>query len=150
MRKITHIVIHCSATRANIGAGLTLPGEDIGAEEIRRWHVRDRGYSDIGYHYVIRRDGLVEKGRSLERAGAHVKGRNSNSIGICLVGGLDARGRAENNYEAAQWASLRALLVGLKQRFPRALILGHRDFPNVAKECPCFEARKWAETEGLA
>lgn len=149
MRAVTQLVIHCSATKANVDENITLPGEDIGAREIRRWHQR-QGYSDIGYHYVIRRDGRVEIGRPLERAGAHVKGHNATSVGICLVGGLDERGRAENNFEPAQWVSLRELLKDLLRRFPGAEILGHRDFPGVKKDCPCFDARKWAQAEGLA
>ena len=70
MRAVTQLVIHCSATKANVDENITLPGEDIGAREIRRWHQR-QGYSDIGYHYVIRRDGRVEIGRPLERARPH-------------------------------------------------------------------------------
>lgn len=151
MRKITHLVIHCSATKANVDANITLPGEDIGAAEIHRWHMGPgRGYSDIGYHYVIRRNGAIETGRPLERIGAHVAGHNSTTIGICLVGGLDERGKAENNFEPKQWLSLKKLLAELKARFPGAEILGHRDFPKVAKDCPCFDARKWARAEGLA
>jgi len=151
MRKIKYIVIHCSATRANIDAGITLPGEDIGAAEIRRWHMApERGYSDIGYHFVIRRNGVVETGRSLDKIGAHVKNYNSNSIGICLVGGVSEAGKSENNFEPKQWESLKKLVAELKTRFPAAEILGHRDFPKVAKDCPCFDARKWARDEGLA
>lgn len=151
MRKIRYLAIHCSATKANINASITLPGEDIGAAEIRRWHMSpERGYSDIGYHYVIRRNGALESGRPLKRVGAHVSGHNSGSIGICLVGGLDERGQAENNFEPRQWESLKALLTRLKADFPEAIIQGHRDFPSVKKDCPCFDARKWAKDEGLA
>ncbi len=148
MRKIDYIVIHCSATRANQDSALTLPGEDIGVREIKRWHLQ-RGFEDIGYHYVIRRDGTVEEGRPLSRAGAHVKGHNASSIGLCLVGGLDSRGQAENNFEPAQWSSLAALTAKLKRQFPQAKILGHRDFAGVKKECPCFDAIAWARAEGL-
>lgn len=141
MRKITHLVVHCSATR---------PGAGIGAEEIRKWHIQQNGWRDIGYHYVITRAGEVEPGRPIEQAGAHVSGHNSTTIGICLVGGVDAANKAENNYTAEQWLSLKKLLAELKDRFPGAEILGHRDFPKVAKDCPCFDARKWAMAEGLA
>ena len=154
MRNIKYIAIHCSATRANIDAGITLPGEDIGVKEIRRWHMAPkpdgRGWRDIGYHYVIRRSGEVETGRPLEQIGAHVANYNSNSIGICLVGGISETGKAENNYEPKQWESLAALVARLKKQWPKAIIQGHRDFPHVAKECPCFDARKWAKAEGLA
>lgn len=149
MRKITAIVIHCSATRANVDENITLPGEDIGAREIDSWH-RQRGFSGIGYHYVIRRDGRVEMGRPLAQAGAHVAGHNSTTIGICLVGGVDAKNKAENNFEPKQWAALKKLVGELKRDYPGAEIKGHRDFPKVAKDCPCFDARAWAKSEGLA
>ena len=149
MRKINAIVIHCSATRANVDEKITLPGEDIGAREIDRWH-KQRGFSGIGYHYVIRRDGRVEVGRPLAQAGAHVAGHNSTTIGICLVGGVDAANRAENNYEPAQWAALKKLVVELKRDFPGAALKGHRDYPQVAKDCPCFDVGAWAKAEGLA
>lgn len=149
MRPITHIVIHCSATKANIDANITLPGEDIGAAEIDKWH-RARGFNGIGYHYDIRRDGTIEIGRPLEIPGAHVSGHNSNTIGICLVGGLDACAHAENNFEPAQWQSLTKLVGDLLRRFPGARVLGHRDFPGVKKDCPCFDARAWARGQGFA
>ncbi len=133
MRTITHIVVHCSATP---------PTMDIGAKEIRNWHVNDRGWRDIGYHYVIRLDGTVEVGRKEENIGAHVAGHNSNSIGVCYVGGVDASGKAADTRTAAQKKRLRLHLEQLKKRFPNAQILGHRDFPGVAKACPSFDAKK--------
>ena len=154
MRNIKYIVIHCSATRANVDMNITLPGEDIGVKEIRKWHTdpepKGRGWRDIGYHYVIRRSGKVEVGRPLEQAGAHVAGYNSNSIGICLVGGVSETGKSENNFEPPQWEALSTLVSRLKKRWPGAIIQGHRDFPRVAKDCPCFDAKKWAKDEGLA
>jgi len=145
MRRIDYIVIHCSATK---------PSADIGAEEIRRWHSdpppKGNGWRDIGYHYVIRRSGQVEPGRPPREIGAHVSGYNSYSLGICLVGGLNASGKAENNFLPAQWAALKTLVADLKQKFPRAEIKGHRDFPGVRKDCPCFEAQAWARNQGLA
>ena len=140
MRVIKYIVVHCAATKASA---------DIGAVDIRRWHVKGNGWRDIGYHYVIRRGGAVEPGRPLEQAGAHVAGYNSHSIGICLVGGLDESGRAENNFTPPQFDSLKALTAKLSAAFPKAEILGHRDFPGVKKDCPCFEVRKWVEEAGL-
>lgn len=141
MRKITHLVVHCSATRAN---------SDIGAREITLMH-KKRGFRTIGYHYVIRRDGTVETGRKLEEAGAHVEGHNRNAVGICLVGGLDAANRPQFNYTEAQLVSLRNLLTKLLQDLQSIFgdsyvppdILGHRDFPKVAKACPCFNVREW-------
>ena len=80
MRAIEKLIIHCSATPRN---------KDFTAEDIRDWHVKGNGWSDIGYHFVIRLDGLIEFGRMVDRYGAHVKGHNLNSLGICYIGGMD-------------------------------------------------------------
>lgn len=128
-RRIDLIVVHCTATPA---------GRDVSAAEIRRGHVRERGFSDIGYHYVVRIDGAIESGRRLDRAGAHCEGRNAHSIGVCYVGGVDSGGRPSDTRTEAQKKSLMALLVALRKAFPRAKIRGHRDFAN--KACPCFDA----------
>lgn len=138
-RSTDYLVIHCAATP---------PSADIGAAEIRQWH-KAKGWSDIGYHFVIRRNGKVELGRPENLVGSHVQGHNRNSLGICLVGGTDARQRPENNFTAEQWASLQTLLMRLTGKYPRATILGHRDFPGVHKACPCFDAIKWAADLGL-
>lgn len=92
-RRITLIVVHCAATP---------PHQDVGAAEIGAWH-RKRGFRSIGYHYVIRRNGAIETGRALSRAGAHVQGHNAHSIGICMAGGVSAEDftRAENNFTPA-------------------------------------------------
>lgn len=134
MRDIEQIVIHCSATR---------PTLDIGADEIRRWHTEERGWTDIGYHFVCRRDGTIEEGRPLERPGAHVKGFNASSIGICWVGGMAPSGQAEDNRTGDQSLALFKKIKELKRQFPEAEVLGHRDFPNVTKACPCFDVRDW-------
>jgi N-acetyl-anhydromuramyl-L-alanine amidase AmpD len=145
MKAIRYLVVHCAATP---------PARDIGVAEIRVMH-KQRGFNDVGYHYVIRRDGRVEKGRADNVAGAHVQGFNSVSLGICLVGGVDAKGKPENNYTPAQFASLQELLLKLQAQHPRAEILGHRDLspdkngdgkvsPNEwLKACPCFDVRPW-------
>ena len=127
MRRITLIIIHCSAVR---------PGQTSSAAEIDSWH-RKRGWKCIGYHYVIRRDGSIEKGRPESEVGAHCKNHNSHSIGVCYEGGLDANGRPADTRTDAQKASLHALLKELKVSYPNALIVGHRDLDN-RKECPCF------------
>lgn len=127
------IVVHCSATSASM---------DIGAEEIRRWH-RERNFIDIGYHYVIRRDGSIESGRDLYVPGAHVSGFNSRSVGICLVGGSSGNGRSENNFTPAQFAALEKIIKDLAKIWPDAIVQGHRDFPNVVKDCPSFDVREW-------
>lgn len=136
-----YIVVHCSATRAN---------QDIGKADIDRWH-RAKGWFGIGYHFVIRRDGTVETGRPVNTPGAHVAGYNHNSVGICMVGGVDANDitKAENNFTPAQFASLASLLRDLKKKYPKAVIQGHRDFPSVAKACPSFDVRKWLEVAQL-
>jgi N-acetylmuramoyl-L-alanine amidase len=141
-RQVTkYIVIHCAATRASM---------DVGAKEIGQWH-KQRGWSGIGYHFVIRRDGRVERGRAESAIGSHVAGHNSNTLGVCLVGGLgEGKGwPPENNFTQAQWAALRTLLREMIDRYPGATILGHRDFPGVAKACPSFDARAWAKANGL-
>lgn len=141
-RKSTkYLVVHCSATR---------PSLDVGAKEIRQWH-KNQGWEDIGYHYVIRRDGKVEKGRAENLVGSHVKGFNATSVGVCMVGGVSQNDftKPENNFTKEQFASLKTLLTSLSAKYPGAAVLGHRDFPRVAKACPSFDARSWAKKEGL-
>ena len=136
MRVITLIVVHCSAVK---------PDQLSSAAQIDSWH-RERGFHlGIGYHYVIRRDGTIEPGRPEWMIGAHchVKGHhyNSHSIGICYEGGLDARGQPDDTRTAAQKATMRQLLEDLHQRYPRAMIVGHRDLSH-DRDCPCFNAYK--------
>src|SRR5690606_37442354 len=139
------IVVHCSATKASA---------DIGVREITQWHIQ-RGFDTVGYHYVIRRNGELETGRPQNAIGAHVRGHNSNSIGICLAGGVDTNNKPENNFTPAQFTTLEALLRRLKERYPQARILGHRDLspdkngdgkitPNeFIKACPSFDVVQW-------
>lgn len=135
MRDIKKIIVHCSDTR---------PSMDIGVEEIRKWHVEENKWSDIGYHFVIRRDGTVESGRSVERPGAHVKGENSDSIGICWVGGMAEDAKvAQDNRTGDQTKALFDLIQELQQEFEGAAVLGHRDIKGVKKQCPCFDVREW-------
>jgi len=132
-RGITHLVVHCAATPA---------GKIFHAADIRSWHLR-QGWADIGYHFVIDLDGTIEVGRPLDRAGAHVTGFNAHSIGICYIGGVSADGKTPTDTRTpAQKAALIELLRALKGRWPQALILGHRDFPRVAKACPSFDAKR--------
>ena len=132
MRTITLIVIHCSAVR---------PGQQSSAKKINDWH-RDRGFQNgIGYHYVVRRDGSIEPGRPLEMIGAHVVGHNRHSIGICYEGGLNSFGKDADTRTPEQKATLRKLLEELHRKFPKALIVGHRDL-NPGKRCPCFDVLK--------
>lgn len=138
MRTIVYIVIHCSATseRANVGRA-----------EIDVWH-RDQGWSGIGYHYVIRRNGDIEIGRPAEEVGAHVKGFNAHSLGICLVGGVNERKEPVDNFTSDQWDSLGLLVDGLQRKYPTATVCGHRDFPNVDKACPSFDVLEWRRATG--
>jgi len=133
VRKINNIIIHCSATYPNM---------DIGAEDIRRWHTEGNGWSDIGYHYVICRDGTVETGRSEERVGAHVAGHNADSIGVCMVGGLSRNNRSTNNFTKHQWRSLDELVTRLVENYPEAAVKGHNDF-TAAKTCPEIDIQSW-------
>lgn len=131
---IKNLVVHCSASR---------PKLFVDAAVIERWH-RQRGLLKIGYHYVVLRDGTVQKGRLDTEVGAHVAGHNSGSLGICMVGGLnDTTGKPENNFTDKQFDSLKVLLTKLKDSHPEAVILGHRDFPDVAKDCPCWSVIPW-------
>lgn len=140
-KKTNWLVIHCSATRAI---------QDVGARDIRKWHVEGNGWADIGYHFVIRRSGKVETGRALETIGTHVQGHNTDSVGICLVGGLNnVTFKPENNYTPQQWDALKKLLTTLLKKYPKAKVLGHRDFAGVQKACPCFPARVWAKRNGF-
>ena len=135
LRAVNYLVVHCAATR---------PSMDIGAAWIRSMH-RRAGWLDIGYHFVIKRDGTVEPGRPTDRPGAHARGFNHLSLGICLAGGVSESDvkKPENNFTEAQFVALRSLLKAMKETYPDAIILGHRDLPNVAKACPSFDVREW-------
>ena len=131
MRDIDYIVIHCAAT---------MPSMDVPIERVKKWHLQ-RGWSDIGYHYYITRDGEIHQGRRLSTIGAHVRGYNKNSIGICYEGGIDESGEPEDNRTIAQKKSLLKVVEILKFVFSDATVQGHRDFPNVNKACPSFDAK---------
>lgn len=139
MRTINKIIIHCTATAE---------GKDFTVEDIRRWHVKGNGWKDIGYHFVIYRDGSVHLGRKLEQAGAHTNGYNTNSIGIVYVGGCAADGKtAKDTRTPEQKRALLSLVKELKHQYPDAIIHGHREFDN--KACPSFDVRKWVKENGL-
>lgn len=129
-RRITEIIVHCSATAE---------GRNFTAEDITRWH-KAQGWVTIGYHYVVHLDGSVHAGRSMDLAGAHCYGHNKESIGVCYIGGLAADGRTPKDTRTPeQRAALRKLLADLRAQYPKARIYGHRDF--AAKACPCFDAK---------
>ena len=127
MRKITKIILHCSATRE---------GQTFTAKDIDLWH-RRQGFQMIGYHYVILLDGTVETGRPLEQPGAHTYGHNANSIGICYIGGLDQDGKPCDTRTPQQRQAMKQLIADLLRKFPNATVHGHREFAN--KDCPCFD-----------
>lgn len=131
MREITHIVVHCTATPE---------GRPHTVTDIRRWH-KAKGWKDIGYHWVVRLDGTTEPGRAESQVGAHVEGHNAKSIGVVYVGGVDKDTfKPKDTRTDAQKVALLHLLKDLKSRYPKAKILGHRDFPSVNKACPSFGA----------
>ena len=128
-RTINEIIVHCSATPE---------GKDYTLDTIRQWHLQ-RGFSDIGYHYVIHPDGKVEEGRDVNIAGAHCSGHNSKSSGICYIGGMTADNKkAKDTRTEEQRKSLKVLLMAMRKLYPSASIHGHRDF--AAKDCPSFDA----------
>lgn len=147
-RRTDHIVIHCSATR---------PSSDIGIDEIREWHTRPkdeggRGWRDVGYHAVIRRNGEIEFGRHFDEPGAHVLGWNTRTVGVCLIGGIhETTGDPEQNFNNEQYVALNAIVTMLRFAYPGATVVGHRDLSpdqdgdgiiedwEWVKSCPCFE-----------
>ncbi len=133
------IAIHCSATQGK---------SDIGVTEIRRMH-RERGFLDVGYHFVIKRSGVIDLGRDQTAVGAHVEGFNSVSVAICMVGGVDKKIQPEDNFTNEQYESLLILVKKLKADYPTAIVQGHRDFPKVAKACPSFSVPAWLKQNGL-
>lgn len=129
MRRITKVIIHCSATPE---------GRNVSAADIRRWHVKGNGWSDIGYHYVILLDGTIERGRLESVPGAHCSGHNHDSIGICYVGGMSADGsKPKDTRTPAQHAALDHLLDDLKTRYPGIKVYKHNEL-TPAKACPSF------------
>lgn len=123
---ISEIVIHCAAT----------PNGDarFGIDDIRKWHVEENGWDDVGYHRVIHVDGSVHQGRPMAAVGAHCRGHNDNSIGICMMGA--------DRFTEAQWRALRDEVIKATEGLARRLsVYGHREFSD--KLCPGFEVRAW-------
>ena len=130
-KETTEIIIHCAATK---------PSMDVDAKTIDRWH-REKGWLKIGYHYVICRDGTVEIGREENAVGAHARGYNAKSVGICLVGGLDEKMKPVENFTDEQWLMLTRLVDGLTAKYPEARVIGHNDVSS--KTCPNFDVGEW-------
>lgn len=141
-RRIDKIILHCSATPE---------GKDYTVAQIRQWHLA-RGFSDVGYHYVIYRDGSVHRGRPETQVGAHTTGYNTHSIGICYIGGCEATKDAKGEYPPkdtrtpAQRAALVRLVADMCKKYPGATVHGHNEFAN--KACPSFNVQKEHELCG--
>jgi len=129
MRQISKIIIHCTATKER---------QAVSVADVTKWH-KARGFSTIGYHYLIGLNGEIWAGRPLEQIGAHTENHNANSIGICYVGGLDENGKPKDTRTAAQKASMLQLINELKAKYPQATVHGHKEFAN--KACPCFDVK---------
>ena len=144
MRAITTIVIHCTATRED---------QTLTRNQLKEMHLQ-RGFSDIGYHFYVRKNGQIEKGRHVIFKGAHVKGHNTNSIGIAYEGGLDFAGKPKDTRTEDQKAALEHLIMILRHSFDIKRVCGHRDLSpdrdgdgvverhEWLKACPCFDAGK--------
>ena len=132
-KRTDFIVVHTTATPE---------GRDLDVKAIDRMH-RDRGFTGIGYHFIIKLDGTVQLGRPQEMVGAHVEGHNSNSVALSYIGGVTAEGKAKDTRTPAQVVAMTDLIRDLMKEYPNATVLGHRDFPKVRKDCPCFDVRTW-------
>ena len=139
MLPISHVTIHCAATPE---------GRYIDAETIEAW---DRAkFGQKSYHWIVALDGKAHKSLNDIDLGAHVGGHNSHNIGICYVGGMDAHmAAAKDTRTPEQKAGLLTLVRTYIARFPGIIVLGHRDWPGVAKACPSFDVRSWLAGEGL-
>lgn len=137
--KITTVTIHAAAT---------YPSMDIGIDWIRNIHVNQNGWSDVGYHWFIQRDGTLEQGRPEHVMGAHVKGYNRGNIGVCMAGGLKEGTREpEDNFTEAQWKSLNRLMDTLFNKYGQIRIMGHNGFPgHESRGCPCFDWKAYRES----
>ena len=133
-RKIDLLILHCAATPES---------KHFTVEQIDKWH-KQRGWSGIGYHFVIYLDGSVHKGRSIDKIGAHTIGKNTNSIGVCYIGGCNADMRAKDTRTPEQIEARKQLCIEAIKEYPSIKIAGHNDFAN--KACPSFDVGKWLES----
>jgi|TARA_R100001224_G_scaffold20828_1_gene10392 N-acetyl-anhydromuramyl-L-alanine amidase AmpD len=140
-KKTDSIIIHCAATKASM---------DIGYDEIRKWHVDQNGWDDVGYHFIIRRNGKLEKARPEGYSGAHAPSHNSRSIGICLVGGMAEDGGPENNFTLEQFLTLKDLVNMVMDKYSDITeVLGHCDVQENKPNCPGFNVKEWLHKEAI-
>ena len=140
-KKTDSIIIHCAATK---------PSMDIGYDEIRKWHVDQNGWDDVGYHFIIRRNGQLEKARPEGYSGAHAPSHNGRSIGICLVGGMAEDGSAENNFTLEQFLTLKDLVNMIMDKYSDITeVLGHCDVQDNKPNCPGFNVKEWLNKESI-
>lgn len=130
MRELNRIILHCTATRA---------GEQINVKQIDKWH-RDRGWSEIGYHYVLYADGTIATGRDIRKKGAHVKGHNHDSVGVAYVGGLDKNKTPKDTMTMQQEMAFLHLVNSLRVVFGDMSVHGHNEYSN--KACPSFDVQE--------
>ena len=131
MRNIDKLIIHCSATREC--------DDSVNASVIDRWH-KARGWKGCGYHFIVLIDGTIETGRMINEVGAHVRGMNKSSIGICYIGGLDRDAKTSKDTRTPQQKeSLLLLIKTLNKIYPEATLHGHNEFSN--KACPSFDVQ---------
>jgi len=132
MKEIEEIIVHCSATPE---------GKDFTVDQLTEWH-QQRGFRTIGYHYVIDLQGTIHAGRPPTMVGAHCRGHNARSIGICYIGGLACDGKTPMDTRTeAQKRALAHLLQVLHAQYPQATLHGHREFTN--KACPSFDCHEY-------
>lgn len=135
-RRIDEIIIHCSDTKE---------GQHVTVDDITRWH-KERGFSTIGYHYVIYLDGSIHPGRDIKVAGAHCEGHNAHSIGICYIGGRNKQNKFADTRTDSQKEALHDLITTLRKYYPDAIVVGHNQYSS--KSCPCFDVEKDYSHEG--
>lgn len=130
MRPLKRIILHCTATPE---------GRNYDVSTIRSWHVKNNGWKDIGYHYVIYLDGSVHEGRPVEQVGAHTSGHNSDSIGIVYVGGCDKNMKPKDTLTTEQETAMVNLIKALREEYGELSLHGHNEFAN--KACPSFNVK---------
>jgi len=137
--KTDTLAIHCSATPATM---------DIGVEKIKEWHVKENGWEDVGYHFIITRSGELQTARPEEYQGAHAPQVNFRSLAVCLIGGTDNKQQWENNFTDEQFTTLKSLIADLIKKYEIKKIIGHYQVDD-RKKCPSFDVPEWLEQNEL-